>query len=178
MATYPHSIVSGSGEHLTFVRRDGDRLIIAARHEPGAGPPMHVHYRQDEGFTVESGSVTVQTLGEPPKQVKAGERVEFRRGVAHKFWNDGTVDAHLEGWVEPPNNLEYFLSAIYASMRDHGGKRPGLFDIAFLDKRYRTEFGNLMVPAPVKAVVFPIVRALGTLLGKYRKFADAPEPMG
>jgi hypothetical protein len=32
------------------------------------------------------------------------------------------------------------------------------------------------VPALVQALVFPVVVFVGTLLGKYRKFADAPEP--
>jgi mannose-6-phosphate isomerase-like protein (cupin superfamily) len=176
MAAYPRTIDSGSGEHLTFVRRDGERLIIQARHEPGAGPPMHVHYRQDEGFTVKSGSVMCQTIDGTRKPVRAGESVAFARGVAHKFWNDGTSDAELEGWVEPAENLEYYLTAVYASMREHGGSRPGLFDIAYLSRRYRSEFGNLMVPAPVRAVVFPIACLLGAVLGKFAKFRDAPAP--
>jgi hypothetical protein len=33
------------------------------------------------------------------------------------------------------------------------------------------------IPAPVQRFVFPVVVALGRLLGKYNKYADAPEPV-
>jgi hypothetical protein len=35
----------------------------------------------------------------------------------------------------------------------------------------------LAIPAPVRHFVFPVIVAIGTLLGRYRKYADAPEPM-
>ena len=64
-----------------------------------------------------------------------------------------------------------------ASTARSGGKRPGLFDVAFLITRYRSEFAMLEIPAAVQRIVFPIVVAIGHLLGKYGRFADAPEPV-
>ena len=61
----------------------------------------------------------------------------------------------IEGEVSPPDNLEYFLTAVYASVKAHGG-RPGAFDGAFLLTRYRSEFAMTSIPAPVRRFVLPL----------------------
>jgi len=80
------------------------------------------------------------------------------------------------GRVRPPDNLEYFLTQVFASTRANGGRRPRLFDAAYLLSRYRSEFGMADIPGPVQRVVFPIVVVMGRLLGLHRRFAGAPEP--
>ena len=44
-------------------------------------------------------------------------------------------------------------------------------------RRYRSEMSMLDVPAAVQRLVFPVQIVLGRLLGKYRKYAGAPEPV-
>jgi hypothetical protein len=48
MPAYPYTIENGHGESLTWLRvvheAGGDRLEGEGRAQPGAGPPMHVHY--------------------------------------------------------------------------------------------------------------------------------------
>jgi hypothetical protein len=61
-------------------------------------------------------------------------------------------------------------------MRRRGG-RPDPFDAAYLLGRYRTEFAQGDIPAPVRILGFPILRALGRLLGRDRRYADSPPPM-
>ena len=95
----------------------------------------------------------------------------------HKFWNAGEDELRGTGYVEPADNIEYFLTALYESMRKSGGHRPDPFDAAYLTRRYRSEFGMAEIPAPVQRFVFPVVVAVGRLLGKYKKYADAPEPV-
>jgi hypothetical protein len=56
-------------------------------------------------------------------------------------------------------------------------RRNPLFDAAFLLTRYRTEIRILEIPAVVQKVGFPILLAIGNILGKYAKFKDAPEPV-
>jgi hypothetical protein len=73
--------------------------------------------------------------------------------------------------------VEYFLGEVFASMRRHGGTRPGIFDAAYLSHRYRSEFEMLEAPAPVRRFGFPLIAAAGTLLGWHRRFAGAPEPL-
>ena len=181
MTDYPRTIESGGGERITFLRRvqgaTGEVLELEARAAPGSGPPMHVHYRQEEAFTVRKGRLAYQHPGEAPVFVGEGEHVVFKAGQAHRFWNAGDEELEVSGYVAPPNNVEYFLTALYASTKRNGGKRPDLFDAAFLSTRYRSEFAMVEIPAPVRGLLFPVQVAIGTLLGKFRKYADAPPPL-
>jgi quercetin dioxygenase-like cupin family protein len=179
--TYPHSIENGAGERLTFVRRlpgpTGDRLEGYNVVQPGAGPPMHVHWYQEEGFIVERGRIGYQRLGEPERYAGPGESIVFPAGIAHRFWNAGDGELRCSAWLEPADNIVYVLGSIFESQTRAGAPRPGTFDAAFLLRRYRSEFAMLAIPAPVQRWVFPVVVAIGRLLGKYARYADAPEPV-
>ena len=74
--------------------------------------------------------------------------------MPHRFWNAGDDELACTGFACPPQNVEYFLTQLYASMRRNGGERPGLFDTAYLLRRYGDEFGMLEIPAPVQRLVF------------------------
>ena len=179
--TYPHTIDNDAGERLTFVRRvphrAGDRLEAENLVKPGSGSPMHVHHYQEEALTVQQGRIGYQRPGGQPQFAGPGETVVFKPGEAHKFWNAGEEDLVCTGYIQPADNIEYFLGAIYASQRASGGSRPGLFDAAFLTRRYRSEFAMTEIPAPVQRFVFPVLVAVGRLLGRYKKYADAPAPV-
>jgi quercetin dioxygenase-like cupin family protein len=173
---YPHTIDNGHGERMTFLGVEGDRLHISSRVEPGAGPPMHVHKLQTEVIHVERGRIGVEIAGAEPAFAGPGETLTFDPGVVHRFWNAGDEDLELTGEVFPADNLEYFLTQIYASTAAHGG-RPGALDGAFLLTRYRTEFDMTAVPLPVRRFVFPIQAFLGRVFGRYGHFSDAPAPV-
>jgi uncharacterized cupin superfamily protein len=175
--TYPHTIENGAGERITFLGRSGDRLEVENVVTPGSGPPMHVHHLQEEALTVQEGKIGYQRQDEQPQFAEPGETVAFKAGESHKFWNAGEGDLRCTGCIEPADNIEYFLGAIYASQRKSGGSRPDPFEAAFLTRRYRTEFGMSEIPAAVQRLVFPVLVVVGRLLGKYRKYADAPEPV-
>jgi quercetin dioxygenase-like cupin family protein len=179
--TYPYTIDNGSGELLTFTGvthgPDGEHLGADGVAQPGSGPPMHVHYLQEEAARVVRGRMGYQVLGGEPKFAGPGELVVWPAGTAHKWWNAGNDELHMTGWCSPPDNVEFFLSTLFASTKANGGTRPGLFDAAFLVTRYRTEFAMLELPAFVRHVVIPVAYRLGTRLGKYRKFQDAPAPI-
>ena len=179
--TYPHTIENGGGERLTFVRRvrdpAGDCLEVESLVKPGSGPPMHTHHHQEEALTVEEGRMAYQRPGEPPQYAEPGETVAFMPGEAHRFWNAGEDDLRLSGYVTPADNVEYFLAAMYESQRQNGGSRPGMLDTAFLMTRFSSEFGMAEVPTPVQRLAFPVLVRIGRLLGKYRKYAAAPEPV-
>jgi len=179
--SYPHTIDDGAGERLTFLRRvprpDGDRLEVENCVSPGAGPIMHVHHYQDEVVTVKQGRIGYQRLGEAPQFAGPGETVAFKAGEVHKFWNAGNDDLVGTGYIHPADNIEYFLGAIFESRKRSGGSGPNPLDVAYLARRYRSEFGIAAVPAVVQRLVFPVMVAVGTLLGRYAKYADAPEPV-
>lgn len=173
----PYTIESNTGEKLTFERiiiKDGVECLEGYNEiKPKAGPPMHVHYKQDESLTVISGKMGYQVLGAEKKYAGPGETVLFKAGVAHKFWNAGNDILHCSGWATPPENLIYFLSEIYKSSNKNGG-RPGMYDAAFLLNRYRSEFAMLEIPNFVQKIIFPVVLFIGNIAGKNKKFADAP----
>ena len=179
--TYPHSIENGGGERLVFLRRvpspDGDVLEGENFVQPGAGPPMHVHKLQSESLTVLQGRIGYQRPGEPERFGGPGETVTFKPGEGHRFWNAGTEELHCLGRIAPADNAEYFLTQLFESTKRNGGTRPDPFDIAFLISRYRSEFGVLEIPAAVQRVMFPMLLLIGRMLGKYRRYADAPEPV-
>lgn len=177
----PYTISNIHGEKLTFLSIDtnefGEKILrVENELQPKAGPPMHVHYKQDECLTVVSGRMGYQSLGGETRYAVAGDSVLFKAGEPHKFWNAGNDLLKCNGWVSPPNTLAYFLSEIYKSTNEHNG-RPGTFDAAYLLNRYRNEYDMIDIPPFVKTVIFPIVLFFGKLTGKHKKFADAPAPL-
>ena len=177
---FPHIIESINGEKLIFkaLSRDarGEYLEVENEVKPGAGPPMHVHYRQEEALTVVSGKIGYQVQGGEKKYAGPGETVHFKAGVSHRFWNAGDDLLRCQGYVRPPDNIVYFLTEIYKSTNENGG-RPGAFDGAYLSQRYKSEFEMTEIPVFVRKVIFPATVFFGKLAGKHKKYADAPEPV-
>lgn len=173
----PHTIETNTGEKIVFkgsYMKDGiEYLDVYNEVKPNVGPPMHVHYKQDECLTVLSGKLGYQHHGGEKKYAGPGETVLFNAGVAHKFWNAGDELLRCNGYISPPENVVYFLSQVFKSSNENGG-RPGLFDIAYLLNRYKSEFGMLEIPKPVQKIVFPVALFIGNLTGKNKKFKDAP----
>ena len=178
--TLPHTIENITGEKLTFLRiiiRAGIEYLEAEIEvQPNAGPPMHVHYKQDESMTVVSGKIGYQEWRGEKKYAGTGETVLFKAGTPHKFWNASNDVLRCSGYVSPADNLVYFLSQIYRSANENGG-RPGMYDAAYLLGRYKTEFGMLEIPVFVQKVIFPVILFFGNLRGVNKKFIDAPEPL-
>lgn len=181
MQTYPHTIENGAGEQITFRRLvkdpDGDWLDVENLVKPGSGPPMHIHHYQEESLTVVQGRLGYQRPGQPPQFAGEGETLVFKPGEPHKFWNAGEEDLRCTGYIKPADNVAYFLTAIYASQKRNAGRRPDPFDAAYLSLRYKSEFAMVEIPSFVQRFLFPVQVALGKLLGKYDKYADAPAPI-
>jgi quercetin dioxygenase-like cupin family protein len=181
VSDHPRTIDNGAGERLTFLGvgsdEQGEYLEVSNSVSPGSGPPMHVHHLQEEVLTVERGTMGWQRLGEEEHVARSGETTSFAPGEFHRFWNAGDDELVGTGRIRPPDNLEYFLTQVYASAKANGRGRPRLFDAAYLLTRYRSEFGMAVPPPPVQRVLFPVVVAIGRLFGLQRRFADAPEPV-
>lgn len=179
--TYPHTIENCIGEQLIFreilQEPDGDRVLVENFVQPGHGPVMHTHFKQDEMLEVVSGKLGYQLLGQEPKYAGPGESVLFKRGMPHRFWNAGEDVLNCTGWVKPANSIVYFLSALYAAQNKSGKSEPESFDGAWLMTRYASEYDLPGIPVIVKKGIMPMISFIGKLLGKYRKFRDAPPPL-
>lgn len=180
MTIYPIQIDNGHGERLMFERLvpmpNGDRLEVRNEVEPGAGPPMHVHFKQEEGLTVVAGRVGYQLKGEAPRYAGVGESVVFAPGVAHRFWAAGDERLCCMGYIQPADNSVYFLSEVFRSTRANGGQ-PNAFTAAYLLHKYRSEFAILAIPGFVTSVVFPVLRLIGGLTGRFKEFEGGPTPL-
>lgn len=175
--TLPLTIENKYGERVCFLRMEGRRLIVEGSVVPKGGPTMHVHWLQDESFTVLSGQIGYQVMGQEPCFGGPGTTILFKRGTPHRFWNAGEDELRLSGWIDPADNMVFFLSTLYDAMNRGKDHRPELFDGAFLMRRYRREYDVPEIPVFVKKVVMPTVYAIGKVLGKYRKFENAPQPL-
>ncbi len=179
MKTYqlPYTIRNKHGEVLHFngIRTEGNRTYLDVSNEvqPGCGPVMHVHYKQDESLTVVEGRMGYQVANGPEQFAEPGASVTFKAGQMHRFWNAGATVLKCSGWISPPNTIIYYLENVYRLM-DEGGGQPKGFDAAYLIRKYRSEYDVAAIPAFVKNVIFPVIIFFGKLSGKHKKFADAP----
>ena len=177
----PHTIKNCIGETLIFKEVvhevDGDKLLVENYVVPGSGPVMHTHLLQDEALTVLEGRIGYQIKGGPEQFAGVGETIVFERGTPHRFWNAGDEVLHCKGWVKPMNTIVFFLSSVYAAQNKTGTAIPEKFDGAYLIKRYASEYDMADMPSFVKKIVIPITYYVGKLLGKYKHFHNAPEPV-
>ena len=153
------------------------RLLVENYVTPGQGPLMHTHWLQDECLTVVKGKIGYQVKGQPAQYASEGESVLFERGTPHRFWNAGEDVLHCKGWIKPANTIVFYLSAVFAAQKKSGTEQPEQFDGAYLIKRYASEYDLPEIPSFVKKVVIPATYYVGKLLGKYKHFKNAPEPV-
>ena len=85
----------------------GATSVIMAWHEPGQGPPDHVHFDQEEIFFIVDGcyelTIDGQTsIGGP------GTLVFVPRNMVHRFKNVGETSACMLDWTLPGGQDRYF----------------------------------------------------------------------
>lgn len=164
-------------------RHTGERLALERFVEPGAdvvclrlrgalpagrqGPPLHVHHAQDEEGVVLSGTLSAEVDGDV-RRFRASEHVVLPLGTAHRWWNDGDGPLTFEGIARPAVDLDLFLQAAFEVINAGPDGRPSLFYLAHVAWRHRRTQAVRIVPAPVAAVLLPLVVLIGTLLGRYR----------
>jgi mannose-6-phosphate isomerase-like protein (cupin superfamily) len=96
---------------------------------PGFGPPLHLHYCQEEWFHVNEGEFIFEADGEQ-YALKRGESILIPRMVAHRFQNTGTSTAQILILAQPSGTLEQFFEgflSLSASELEENGKITELF---------------------------------------------------
>ena len=131
------------------------------------GPPMHIHFVEDEEGMVTAGRLSVM-LGRKRIDAAPGERLLLPHGVPHRWWNEGDEPLAFEGITWPQAGLDQYLQAIFEIVNAGPPGRPSVFYMAHLAQRHRRTQAVLFMPLPLQRILFPVIVALGTLLGRYR----------
>src|SRR5580698_1531117 len=87
---------------------DGKYAIWEAIVPPGGGPPPHVHSREEEGFYVLEGEITLSINGERTV-AKAGTFANLPVGVLHSFKNESKSTARMLISVAPAGLEQMFF---------------------------------------------------------------------
>jgi mannose-6-phosphate isomerase-like protein (cupin superfamily) len=75
---------------------------------PGGGPPPHVHSREEEGFFILDGEITL-SVGEERVMATAGMFANMPVGTPHSFRNEGEKPARMLISVAPAGLEKMFL---------------------------------------------------------------------
>lgn len=160
-----------TGEGLTLCRRRRDGAVVLELQGTlpphREGPPMHVHYLEDEEVRVTAGRLSAE-IGGRQVEVGPGEVVRLPRGVPHRWWNAGDEPLASEGTAEPVADLDRYLQAIFEVINAGPPNRPSVFYLAHVALRHRQTQAVLIMPRFLQAVLFRVVVAIGTIAGRYR----------
>jgi quercetin dioxygenase-like cupin family protein len=127
------AIRSPIGDDLKFMARGeetgGALAALDVTVSPDAGPPLHVHTREDEFVYVIEGEFRWK-LGDEIRHAPAGSFVFIPRGLAHCFQNIGAQPARqlvmfspsgMEGFFDRlSGSTELDLEAFRTAAGDHG----------------------------------------------------------
>ncbi|HEY1365626.1 MAG TPA: quercetin 2,3-dioxygenase [Gaiellaceae bacterium] len=114
-------VETGAGEAVWFT---DNRMTVKATAEetggsfglveglgrPGSSPALHVHSREDEGFWLLEGQLTVR-CGERTFTARPGSFTFLPRGVPHTFVVEGDTPARLLSVCVPGGFEQFFVAA-------------------------------------------------------------------
>lgn len=161
-----------SGEVLLMRRiRDAQGQIVLALDgtlPPGTnGPPLHVHFHEDERGIVKAGTLGAQ-VGKEKIVVPTGGTAILPKGVLHRWWNAGDDVLEFSGHAVPAVDLDRYLQAVFAVLNAGSKNRPPIFYLAHVLWRHR-DTQLLSIPPPaIQRFVLPVLLIIGRILGKYR----------
>ena len=111
----------------------------------GEVAPLHIHWREEETFYVQHGTLTIQ-VGDKMLQAKPGDCVYLPRGVMHSFKNTGNGEAKFL-MVVTPAGLENFFAEAFQPAADHSSAPP-LITQAMLERLVMAAAGHGLEVGP------------------------------
>src|SRR5450755_2886753 len=87
---------------------NGKYALWEALVPPGGGPPPHVHSREEEGFYILEGEITLQ-IGDQRIVAMAGTFANMPVGTPHSFKNESSRPAKMLIWVAPAGLEKMFV---------------------------------------------------------------------
>ena len=111
---YEGELIHVAGDRYRFLATKGDTdgqyALWEAFVPPGGGPPRHRHSREEEGFYIIEGKVTVY-VDEDEYEAAAGSFVNLPKGSWHSFRNSSKQPAKMLILVSPGGMEEMFRRA-------------------------------------------------------------------
>ena len=107
------------GVHTPYRGVNGNDLKISTKDTDGAlsafeyvgtekiGPPLHIHFEQDELFYVAEGEYLFQ-VGDEKSKLKAGDTIFLPRQIPHT-WLQLSDKGKLIYWLQPAGKMEAFF---------------------------------------------------------------------
>jgi mannose-6-phosphate isomerase-like protein (cupin superfamily) len=99
------------GETVTFkatsADTDGAYTLIEVIDQPQAGPPLHLHRREDESFYILEGTFAFQ-IGDLALTATPGWFMTAPKGVPHSYKNIGTTPAKMLAFFVPAGMENFF----------------------------------------------------------------------
>lgn len=115
----PETTRSYMGGLTTFLVKSDETddrfLLLEARTVPGAEPPPHLHYDQDEVFYILEGEIEVYCMNQV-WIAKPGEVVFLPRNQAHAFYFLSPI--RMLAFVQPGRGLDGYFEAMSSPATD------------------------------------------------------------
>ena len=116
----------GPGTVMTFLitgrETNGAFFLSEISVPPNAGPPPHIHSREDESFHLTEGTLTIQVGGQTIN-ANPGDFVHLPRGIVHTFKNTGVVNAKAIVLITPAG-LENYFAEVFDPATDRSAAPP------------------------------------------------------
>ncbi len=168
MALVGQSIDNRLGDRITFRGTSqssaGQLVAFDLVVAPAAGsPPLHVHTRQAESFTVISGTIAL-TVDRQLKHLDAGESATIPAGTPHTFGNGGESEAIVVVELRPALEFENFLAAVYglqAAGKTNSKGFPNPLQMAVILAHHLPEYHLAKPPLLVQKTLLAIFAPIG-----------------
>jgi quercetin dioxygenase-like cupin family protein len=146
---------------MRFAAMTPDELVIETVNPPtGEREPEHTHPEQESGARVSAGVLVFEVEGKA-RPVGPGESITIPAGTPHRFWNEGSEDAHAEQFFRPALDTAAFfetLFALAAADRLDAKGMPKPLQLAVMVPEFSREIRPTSPP-------WPVLRALTAALG-------------
>lgn len=100
-----HVTIKASGEQT-----EGAYALLEVVVPPNAGPPPHIHHREDEAFSILEGDFEF-LAGDETVRATAGDFIHAPKGIAHTYTNVGSVPGRMIVVASPPG-FERFVAEV------------------------------------------------------------------
>ncbi|MEM8529890.1 MAG: cupin domain-containing protein [Chloroflexota bacterium] len=152
---FVHTAASTNGAYVQF-----ENFIQAGQD----GPPTHMHFRQEEQFTVLSGELRLVVDGRAIKLCE-GETATVPSGTPHTFDNRNGNDVLFRVTLTPALDSEYMFTEMIRLANERNTARPSLRQLAAIFQGLEGRFYLAGPPRILQDMLFSI------LAGTVRKTA-------